>query len=69
MITRRNFFSVPDKAGKSLRDRLLINHGLLIRECSNKLGSTEQYLRLAANLPGETDQLVRALTLELSGMH
>lgn len=63
------FVKLPDEvSGQSLRDRLLINHRLLIRECSNKLGSTEKYLRLAVNMPAETDQLVRALTLELSGM-
>jgi histidinol-phosphate/aromatic aminotransferase/cobyric acid decarboxylase-like protein len=30
-----------------LRDRLLEQFGLMVRECSNKLGSSERYLRLA----------------------
>jgi len=26
---------------------MLKNYGLMVRECSNKIGSSEQYLRLA----------------------
>lgn len=48
-------------SGKLLRDYLLQKHGLLIRECSNIRGSSEQYLRLAVNLPHESDRLVNAL--------
>ena len=56
------FAQLPDThSGKSVRDTLLSHYHLLVRECSNKVGSTEQYLRLAVNLPVETDRLVFAL--------
>ena len=47
--------------GKTLRDKLLDEHGLLIRECSNKVGSSAQHLRLAVNHPEENQLLVKAL--------
>ncbi len=48
-----------------LRDRLLENYGLMIRECSNKIGSSEQYLRLAVQSPTAVDILIPALHAEL----
>src|SRR5687768_5591386 len=48
--SRANFLFVelPDGvSGRALRDRLLKHYGLMVRECSNKIGSSEQYLRLA----------------------
>lgn len=51
----------PGVSGKWLRDRLLEEHGCFIRECSNKVGSSEQYLRLAVNLPAENLRLVNAM--------
>jgi len=54
--------SIP---GKQLRDRLLVKHGIMIRECSNKIGSSEQYLRLAVQTNSAVDLLVTALTKEL----
>jgi len=53
-------------SGRHLRDRLLRNYGLLIRECSNKIGSSEQYLRLAVQRKDAVDSLVRALKAELT---
>ena len=50
-----------DVSGRALRDALLDEHGLLVRECGNKLGSSERYLRLAVNLPPENARLVAAL--------
>lgn len=47
--------------GKNLRDNLLAEHRLLIRECGNKIGSTSQFLRLAVNRPTENKMLVDAL--------
>jgi len=52
-------------SGRGLRDRLLRNHGVLVRECSNKIGSSEHYLRLAVQRREAVDVLVRALTLEI----
>jgi threonine-phosphate decarboxylase len=52
-------------SGRQLRDALLVRHGLLIRECSNKLGACEQFLRLAVLPPASVDRLVQALRTEL----
>ncbi len=49
-------------AGRKLRDRLLEGYGLMVRECSNKIGSSEQYLRLAVQTRDAVDLLVQALT-------
>lgn len=48
-------------SGKFIRDYLLQKHGLIIRECSNKVGSTETYLRFSVNRQEETDRLISAL--------
>jgi threonine-phosphate decarboxylase len=61
------FVELPEGApGKVLRDRLLRRHGLLVRECSNKTGSSEQYLRLAVQRRAAVDVLVTALGAELA---
>lgn len=51
----------PGVSGRQLRDRLLDEYGIVIRECSNKAGSTERYLRLAVHRRDATDRLVQAL--------
>lgn len=61
------FVEIPDGvSGRILRDRLLNDHGLLVRECSNKIGATEQQLRLAVQTRNAVDSLVTALCDELS---
>jgi len=52
-------------SGRALRDRLLDRYGLMVRECSNKIGCSEQYLRLAVQRKEAVDSLVRALQMEL----
>jgi histidinol-phosphate/aromatic aminotransferase/cobyric acid decarboxylase-like protein len=52
--------------GRKLRDRLLEEYGLMVRECSNKIGSSERYLRLAVQTKEAVDLLVQALSRELS---
>ena len=52
-------------SGRQLRDRLLENYGLMVRECGNKIGSSEQYLRLAVQGKAAVDSLVAALHCEL----
>jgi len=52
-------------AGRKLRDRLLEEYGLMVRECSNKIGSSERYLRLAVQRKEAVDLLVKALRREL----
>ena len=60
------FVELPDSiSGRQLRDRLLENYGLMVRECSNKIGSSEQYLRLAVQGKAAVDSLVAALHVEL----
>jgi histidinol-phosphate/aromatic aminotransferase/cobyric acid decarboxylase-like protein len=51
----------PAVSGKRLRDILLEEHGLIIRECSNKIGSTETYLRNVVRKKEDVDKLVYAL--------
>jgi threonine-phosphate decarboxylase len=61
------FVELPDGvSGRSLRDMLLKNYGLMIRECSNKIGSSEQFLRLAVQGKAAVDALVGALLCELA---
>lgn len=63
------FIELPEGvSGKALRDRLLKNYGVMVRECSNKIGSTEQYLRVAVQCKDAVDVLVPALRDELSRM-
>ena len=63
------FVELPDgTSGRTLRDRLLANHGLMVRECSNKIGSTEQYLRMAVQTRDAVDMLVPALHDELMAL-
>jgi len=53
-------------SGRKLRDRLLKNYGVMVRECSNKKGSSEQYLRLAVQTKTAVDVLVPALREEIA---
>ena len=53
-------------SGRKLRDRLLEEYGLMVRECSNKIGSSERYLRLAVQTKEAVDLLVEALSHELT---
>jgi threonine-phosphate decarboxylase len=67
--SKANFLYVelpPSLSGRRLRDRLLEQYGLMVRECSNKIGSSERYLRLAVQKKEAVDLLVQALTKELS---
>lgn len=60
------FVELPNgMSGRALRDRLLKKYGVMIRECSNKLGSSEQYLRLAVQRRVAVDVLIPALGSEL----
>ena len=67
--SRANFLFVElhdGVGGRALRDRLLSNYGLMVRECSNKTGAGEQYLRLAVQRRGAVDVLVPALSKEIA---
>jgi threonine-phosphate decarboxylase len=62
--SKANFLYVElpcDVSGRKLRDRLLEQYGLMVRECSNKIGSSERYLRLAVQKKEAVDVLAQAL--------
>ena len=66
--SKANFLYVelpPGVPGRKLRDRLLEQYGLMVRECSNKIGSSQRYLRLAVQTKEAVDLLVQALSREL----
>ena len=66
--SKANFLYVElptNVAGRKLRDRLLEKYGLMVRECSNKIGSSERYLRLAVQTKEAVDHLAQALNREL----
>jgi len=58
-----------DINGTELRDRMLQNHGCFIRNCGNKLGSSEQYFRIAARPVDDVNHLIDAFKRELSSLH
>ncbi|GLY07335.1 MULTISPECIES: histidinol-phosphate transaminase [Actinoplanes] len=56
-----NFFLVklPNEwSGVALRDYLVANHGIMTRECGNKLGMTSQFMRLVVRPAADVDRLV-----------
>jgi histidinol-phosphate/aromatic aminotransferase/cobyric acid decarboxylase-like protein len=62
--SRANFVyvRVPDELdGIGLRNRLLTEHGCLVRECGNKLGSDHRYFRIAARPSESIPPLIEAL--------
>lgn len=67
--SKANFFYCELPAGvcgRRLRDWLLQAHGIIVRECGNKVGSTPDYLRLAVREPAAVDRLVDALAQALA---
>jgi len=61
------YMKLPDHfCGKRIRDALNDNFGLIIRECSNKIGSSENYCRIAVHKRKDTDKLINALNELLS---
>ena len=62
------FVELPEGvSGRALRDRLVVRHRVIVRECSNKVGSSERYLRLAVQGRAAVDRLAAALAEELAG--
>ena len=67
--SKANFLYVelpPETSGKQVRDTLPERFGLIIRECSNKVGSTENYLRVAVRGKKAANKLVEAMDDTLS---
>jgi histidinol-phosphate aminotransferase len=57
------FFLVPVRDGRDLRRRLLIRHGVLVRDCGSF--GLPTFVRLSARPPGETARLEAALAEEV----
>ncbi|MEU9009117.1 aminotransferase class I/II-fold pyridoxal phosphate-dependent enzyme [Streptomyces sp. NPDC048479] len=53
--------------GAVLRDRLLAEHGVLVRECSNKVGSSSRFLRLVVRPHQDVIRLISAMEQVLYG--
>jgi histidinol-phosphate/aromatic aminotransferase/cobyric acid decarboxylase-like protein len=67
--SRANFvyLRVPAEIdGTELRNGLLTEHGMLVRECGNKVGSDRSHFRVAARPRDQVDQLIDAMTAVLS---
>lgn len=54
-------------SGPELRDRLLSEHRILVRECGNKEGSSSNHFRIAARPAAEAERLESALRNLLAG--
>ncbi|MER5968329.1 histidinol-phosphate transaminase [Streptomyces sp. NPDC002055] len=69
-LSQGNFLLVklPDGVdGVQLRDYLLSEHNLFVRECGNKLGSSSQFLRLVVRPYPDVERLQSALQRYLYG--
>ncbi|NUK34713.1 histidinol-phosphate aminotransferase family protein [Streptomyces lunaelactis] len=53
--------------GSVLRDRMLAEHGVLVRECSNKIGSSSRFLRLVVRPQQDVLRLLSAMEQVLYG--
>ena len=53
--------------GARMRDYLLSRHGVLVRECGNKLGITSQFVRLVVRPRKDVDRLLDGLLTYLGG--
>ncbi|MET8178109.1 aminotransferase class I/II-fold pyridoxal phosphate-dependent enzyme [Streptomyces sp. NPDC005336] len=53
--------------GTWVRDQLLSQHGVLVRECGNKLGSSSQFMRLVVRSQPDVQRLLTGLSTVLYG--
>jgi histidinol-phosphate/aromatic aminotransferase/cobyric acid decarboxylase-like protein len=62
------YVRLPEGAdGAVLRDRLLAEHGVLIRECGNKIGSSSRFVRLVVRPEQDVMRLMSAMEQVLYG--
>ncbi|ONI83726.1 aminotransferase [Saccharothrix sp. ALI-22-I] len=62
--SQANFILVKlpgDVTGAEMRDYLLLKHQVFVRECSNKLGLSGQYLRLVVRPEADVERLVSGM--------
>ncbi|MEU8825514.1 histidinol-phosphate transaminase [Streptomyces sp. NPDC048636] len=65
-----NFVFVKLPAGLEgtwVRDQLLAQHGVLVRECGNKLGSSSQFMRLVVRSQPDVQRLLTGLSTVMYG--
>ncbi|QKV96810.1 histidinol-phosphate aminotransferase family protein [Streptomyces sp. NA02950] len=53
--------------GSWVRDQLLSQHGVLVRECGNKLGSSSQFMRLVVRSQPDVQRLLTGLSTVMYG--
>lgn len=53
-------------SAKILQERLLSNHNILVRDCSNFEGLSEMFIRIAVRSRAENERFLRALNEELN---
>ncbi|MEU0086730.1 aminotransferase class I/II-fold pyridoxal phosphate-dependent enzyme [Streptomyces sp. NPDC006274] len=62
------YVRLPEGAdGSVLRDRLLAEHGVLVRECGNKIGSSSRFVRFVVRPEHDVTRLVTAMEQVLYG--
>jgi len=61
--TKTNYMlcEMDSKTAPSLKDYLIHEHGMLIRDCSNFYGLSDHFFRVSTQLPEENDALVEAI--------
>ena len=66
--TKTNYMlcEITNGTATKLKDFLIHEHGMLIRDCSNFYGLTNHFFRVSAQLPEENDALVDAISTFLS---
>ena len=57
---------LPYGEASSLKEFLVVNHGILIRDASNFEGLDEKYFRVAAQRPDENDELIKGVKVWLN---
>ena len=55
--------------GVELRDHLVSEHGVYVRECGNKLGMTSQFLRLVVRPAEDVERLVDGMSSYARSLH
>jgi threonine-phosphate decarboxylase len=65
--TKTNYMlcEISSTTAPKLKDYLIHEHGILIRDCSNFYGLSNHYFRVSAQLPEENDALVEAIRMFL----
>ena len=61
--TKTNFMlcEINPKTSTALKDYLIHEHGILIRDCQNIYGLNDHFFRISTQLPDENDALVAAI--------